>query len=87
MDLQATTLESWIKIQPEIGRRQKQILDVLSIKPMSNREISKFTTLPINSITPRVHELRKKGLVKACGEVFDGQTKRNVIVWKVEEVV
>ncbi len=59
------------------------MLDVIQyLKSPSNAEISRFMGLPINSITGRTNELRKKGLVKDAGTKIDKKTDREVHVWR-----
>ena len=76
-----TRLESYRKIIPELGERQKQVYETLQT-PMSNRELSKNLRLPVNSITGRVKELREYGLVCFNRKKFDGVTGRNVVEWR-----
>ena len=49
----------------------------------SNIDISRIIDKPINSITPRVLELRNKGLVIFSHYKKDRITKRRVMCWCV----
>ena len=53
--------------------------------PISNLEIAERIGLPINSITPRVFELRAKGLVREAERGVSPITGRTVIMWEVSE--
>jgi hypothetical protein len=50
---------------------------------MSNMEIAERLKKPINTITPRVFELRQKGRVKNCGTARCPVTGKTVNVWGV----
>jgi hypothetical protein len=83
--IQATSLEAFMDILPELGDRQKQVLDVIRKIPLvCNYEISVILGLPINSITPRVKELRELGMVVCMGTKLDKVSKRNVMIWGVK---
>ena len=63
MVTQATSLFAWMEVQPTIGLRQLQVIDALrELGPSSNSELASHLGWSINSVTPRVHELR--GLTK-----------------------
>ena len=85
--IQQTSLFSYWKLQGEgkIGRRQEQVKVLLeqSDDPLNNRQIAELLDLPINTITPRVKELRVKGIIEKAGVKFDPVTNRNVIFWRV----
>lgn len=51
----------------------------------SNREISELINKPINSITPRVKELRDKGIIINAGTQKDIYTEMTVNTWKLKE--
>jgi DNA-binding MarR family transcriptional regulator len=82
--IQRTSLEAYHVIEPELNERQHLILDTIKQNPgISNHELSQFLGLEINSITPRVKELRDKGLVVCCGTKKDTCTGMNVMTWKI----
>lgn len=82
-DANQTKIDSWFKLQESLGKRQYEVYAKLKEHPLSNRELSKELGLPINSITPRVKELREGGLVFQHSVKFDSLTNRNVAVWSV----
>jgi len=64
--IQQSSLEAFARVKPT--ERYKQICEALAIYgDMSNKEISVMTGLPINSVTPRVLELRQMGIIKERG--------------------
>ena len=79
-----TSYNAFESIKPELGSRQKAVYDVIQyLKNPTNTEISKFMGLPINNITPRTNELRKKALVKSAGKKICKVTGREVYSWSV----
>lgn len=66
-----------------ISRQQRIVLSGLKRRKACNRALSLDLGLPINIITARVNELRKKGYVKPSGCVYDTYTNRTVQVWEV----
>ena len=83
--IQETSLESFMQILPELGDRQQQVLDCIRNHiSVSNREISSILGLPINSVTPRVKELRDLGFVVCCDIKKDEVTNRNVMCWRIK---
>ena len=80
--IQQTSLMAYRSLK--LAPRQKDVLH--AIKEMgvcSNLEISKYLKLPINSITGRTNELRKKNLVSGKGFMICKYTKNKVIAWMV----
>jgi len=63
--LRTTSLLAFVEVLGNLGQRQLQVLKTIDeIEPCNNLMISNRLNLPINSITPRVHELKRKGLIK-----------------------
>ena len=81
--MQQTSLLAWIDVQTNLGDRQKAVFDVLKSRgPMNNLEISQVVGIPINSITPRVKELRERGFVEEHTKARCKTTGRLVIYWR-----
>lgn len=82
--LQQTSLFAYYtEIKPTLGERQKVVFEELKKSgQMTNSEIAASLHAPINTITPRVHELRKMGLVKEWGKRVCKVTGRTVIAWE-----
>lgn len=82
--IQDTSMEAYQNIKPELGSRQKVVLDVIRhLNSPTNVEISRYLGLPINTITPRVNELRKKGLVCNAGKRNCSITGSMVYAWRI----
>ena len=82
--IQNTSLEAWRIIQPDLGSMQNMVYNLLKVYPdSSNHDISILLGKPINCVTPRMKELRDKGLVLHSGFKRDETTGKRVMVWKV----
>lgn len=80
--VQNTSMDSFHSFTPEeLGDRQRAVYEELLKGPGSNRELSERMNWPINTITPRVNELREMGAVIDAGKQHDDVTNRDVIVW------
>ena len=79
----ATSIESFHSLtQDDLGSRQKIVFETLDAHPnRSNRELAELLNWPINTITPRVKELREMGAVARYGIKYDPVTNRNVMTW------
>ena len=83
--IQRTSLEAYDSIKPELGNMQQEVYKTIEQYPsISNHEISSIIKKPINSITPRVKELRDLNLVYCVGTKKDRITNRNVMCWSVK---
>ena len=81
-----TSIQAYKDIFCELGNRQKQVYDLLKINiPMNNLMISKALNKPINSITPRIYELRKKNLVFHAFTKNCKFTSKQTKYWSVSE--
>ena len=79
-----TSLLAFEDIKKDLGRRQKLVYDCLKIiQPATNLMISQYLKLPINSITPRVKELRNLKLVGVAFQDRDLNTGRPSIYWRI----
>lgn len=79
--IQQTSKQAYDKIISELGNRQYEVFTLLrEIEPVCNKEISKKLNMPINEITPRIKELRYKGVVEEAYKAeYEG---RKVIFWQ-----
>jgi transcription initiation factor IIE alpha subunit len=81
--IQSTSLEAYHILEPNLGEKQQTVYDTILRHPeSSNYELSQILNWRINSITPRVKELRDKGLVLCCGHKKDVSTGMNVMIWR-----
>ena len=68
MDYKQTSLEAYIQVMKDLGKRQRQVLEAIKrLGKCTRLEIANHIRLPINSITPRVKELIELDLVREVG--------------------
>lgn len=79
--MKQTQIQSYILIKESLGKRHKQILELLSVTPLTIHEISQSLNLPLNSISGRLTELEKKGKIQPKGIIYYEPTKRNITIW------
>jgi len=83
--IQSTSLEAYYDLLPDLGSMQNMIFNVIKLYPgVSNLDISRILDKPINSITPRVKELRTLDLVVFSHYKKDRITNRRMMCWKVK---
>lgn len=83
-----TSLEAYASIQSELGTRQAEVLKIIQDQgPISTHSIVSHMPdgITINSITPRVLELRKKGFVARSGYEI-GLSGRRAALWAEKKV-
>jgi transcription initiation factor IIE alpha subunit len=72
-------------VKPTLGARQEAVMAALRTRiDFTNHELSEFLHQPINTITPRIFELRKKGLVIESCRRPDKDTGVRAIAWRVK---
>lgn len=82
--IEKTSLDAYNIISLELSERQNEVYEIIKeFGPISNSDISRKLGLPINSITPRVYELREIGIVIRQGTTKDKLTSMTVIVWGI----
>lgn len=81
--MQQTSLDAYNSLtEDKISERQRQVFEALQvIFPATNRQVSDYSGIPINVVTPRMGELRKKGLVEEAYVGFD-VSNRPALYWK-----
>jgi Response regulator containing a CheY-like receiver domain and an HTH DNA-binding domain len=84
-NMQQTSLDTYWDIESKLGNRQVKVLEFLSHWKygLTNNEIARELGIPINQITPRVFELRQKGLVEEACKRSCSVTGRTALVWIV----
>ncbi len=72
------------EIKPQLSERQQAVYDELAkVENLTNSEIAASLHASINTITPRVYELRQKGaVVEACRRECR-VTGRRCIAWSI----
>lgn len=70
-------------LQPKLSDRQKEVYTAMRAynRAFTDKDISDFMNIPINSITPRRGELLKKGLIRKSGDII--QNGRKASLWEV----
>jgi len=81
--MRQTSIMAFESIQEALGKKQRMVLDAISsMYCPNNREIAEYLGVPINTVTPRVNELVKKGIVFDAGLKEDVVTHRMTLVWR-----
>jgi DNA-binding MarR family transcriptional regulator len=81
---QETSHLAWDSVQKDLTAKQKVVMWAFKSQgKMTNAQMSEFLGWPINTVTPRVGELVKMGVIEAKG-VIRGTTGRSAIVWGVK---
>lgn len=77
------------EVLPTLGDRQIKVFNILknSNCPLTNNEIAYKLGWSINRVTPRVFELRGRGLVESAGFKHCPITGRSAIAWRIKQVV
>lgn len=80
-----TSLTAFDLIQNSLGERQLQVYGALEeLQFATNTMIANHLKLPINTITPRCSELRKKGFVERSHISYCPITKNRAQYWKLK---
>lgn len=67
-----------------LGKRQRLILDAFLYKNnYTNTELANFLNLPINTVTPRIFELREKGIIVEKETRHCNITGRTAKAWEL----
>lgn len=75
---ESTRAQSYKRI-PDFSQRHLRVVEVLRLFPsISRADLAGKLGWPINTITPRVHELIDMGRVKVVGTKWDEETERHV---------
>jgi len=82
-----TSKQAYLDLIPKLGRLQRQIYDFLQNQEhaLTNTEISRHTGIAINVITPRILELRMKGLVYEATKRPCTMTGRTASAWRAQK--
>ena len=79
-NVQQTSLDAYYTL--DLPPMQQRVYDLLSEGGVwTNNEISHALHMPINCVTPRVYELREKGLVIPGAKRQCGITGKNAMTW------
>jgi hypothetical protein len=82
--LRDTSLDAYQEIKKGLGKRQQLVYDIIKkLGCPTNLEMSKFSKVPINQITPRTNELVKLGFVTECEKRTCSVSGKTVWSWRV----
>lgn len=77
---QQASLTAYFDIKDEIPQRQTQIVN--AIRDLGGKatmhEVARHLELPLNAISGRFSELRRKLRIRPMGYNFDGRTKKTI---------
>lgn len=81
--MQQTSLESYFnEVKPNLNNKQKLVLEALEeIFPANNKMVAEHLDWPINSVTPRMLELRNKQQVIEAYIAKDINGRKSIF-WK-----
>lgn len=86
MQQQTSLLAYHNDVKPTLGQKQARVLNaVRALGTACNQELANFLHLPINSVTPRVFELRTLGKVEMDRKDLYPTTNRKVIYWRAKD--
>lgn len=79
--MQPTSLTAYRDVQPSLGERQALVLAALEGE-MTNLEVARKLGWEINTLTPRMKELRDLGLVAQDGKRSCKITGNTAMTWR-----
>jgi predicted ArsR family transcriptional regulator len=84
--MQNTSIQAYRNdVAPTLWQRQRAVMEALRNRPeFTNNELAEFLQWPINTVTPRIFELRAKGKVEESSRRQDGVTGRTAIAWRIK---
>ena len=84
MATQQTSINAYEEIKEKLGEKQLQVLDMLkNLESANNMILAKKLGWEINRVTPRVLELRQKGLIVGDCIRMCPITKRLTWFWRL----
>jgi predicted transcriptional regulator len=83
--LQDTTIQAYDSIRAHLNEKQRKVRYVLQkFGAMDNESIAKWLEWPINTVTPRIKEMRDLGEVIEAGYTTT-KSGRKAHLWKLKE--
>ena len=72
--MQQTSLQAYFnEVKPKLNQKQHEVYRAFEeYGPCTNKQLAEITGKPVNTITPRVLELRTKGFLVDCFVADDG---------------
>jgi len=85
--IQPTSRIAFDEVKKTLGNRQLVVLEHLGWgDPKTNTELATMLNWPINTVVPRIFELREKGLVKEHCRRKCNITRRMAIAWRCRRI-
>ncbi len=82
--IQPSSIRAFYNILPTLGARHRAVMEELGKgESLTNSELSARLNWQINRVTPRIHELREKGLVEFADERICRVTGKKVNAWRL----
>lgn len=79
-----TSLESWVKAKPKLGKIHTRVYDAIEKYPdHTTAELSKILRIPIQTMAGRPGELLKKDLVKRIEKRMCTVTGNDAWTWEI----
>lgn len=76
------------EVKPTLGDRQKRVYEVLNgYNDLTNKELASLLGWEINTVTPRVNELVKLGLVEEVTKRKCRASGRTAIAWGIKKIL
>lgn len=69
----------------DLGPKQRKVLDVIRVRPRTNKQIAQELDWPINCVTGRVRELRDIQRVREGGAYKCPETGKSNAIWEAVE--
>lgn len=87
--VQQTSIYSFInEVKPTLGERQRIVYEVLKTgNNFTNQEVADYLGFQINTVTPRMNELVKIGVVQLSEKRKCKQTGRNCCAWEIGKLI
>lgn len=82
--IQTTSHLAFLEILPTLNNRHQSVLKAFGESNFTNNELAHHLDWPINTITPRVNELVKRGLLEEFERRPCKITGRTAIVWSIK---
>jgi predicted transcriptional regulator len=84
-NVQQTSLLAYFDVKKVLGKKQMTLYQSMieNVFPITNGELSKKLNWPINTVTPRMKELRDMGIVRSYGFRPCRTTGRVCNMWEV----
>ena len=85
--IQETSIQAYHEIKPRLSEMKDRVIDVIYERPFkrdfTNREIAHYLHIDVCCVTPRVCELRKKGVLVFNGKRMCSITQKRVMAWRL----